>query len=73
MNPSSWSTLSQSLTWVVFYYARRGIIYKKKNRRREHTSVGDPDPHVFGILDPDPLVRGTDPDPYPAPDPSLFS
>ncbi len=36
-------------------------------------SVGDPepepdpqDPHVFGLLDPDPdpLVRGTDPDPY---------
>ena len=27
------------------------------------------DPHVFGLLDPDSLVRGTDP----APDPSLFS
>jgi hypothetical protein len=27
----------------------------------------DPDPHVFGLLDPDPLLRGTDPDP------SLFS
>ncbi len=25
------------------------------------TSVGDPDPHVFGLQDPDPLVRGTDP------------
>jgi hypothetical protein len=23
----------------------------------------DPDPHVFGLLDPDPLVRGMDPDP----------
>jgi hypothetical protein len=22
----------------------------------------DPDPHVFGLLDPDPLVRRTDPD-----------
>jgi hypothetical protein len=27
----------------------------------------------LGLLDPDPLVRGTDPDPDPAPDPSLFS
>jgi hypothetical protein len=29
-------------------------------------SVGDPDPqdpHVFGLPDPDPLVRGMDPDP----------
>ncbi len=37
------------------------------------SSVGDldPDPHVFRLRDPDPLVRGADPDP--APDPSLFS
>jgi hypothetical protein len=36
-------------------------------------SVGDPDsvPHVLGLPDPDPLVRGADPGP--APDPSLFS
>ncbi len=27
------------------------------------TSVGDPDPYVFGLLDLDPLVRGTNPDP----------
>ncbi len=27
------------------------------------------DPHVLGLPDPDPLVRGTDP----APDPSLYS
>jgi hypothetical protein len=27
------------------------------------------DPHVFGLLDPDPLVRGMDPDPNP--DPSI--
>jgi hypothetical protein len=33
-----------------------------------------PDPHVFGLLDPDPLVRGMDPDPDPAldPDPSII-
>jgi hypothetical protein len=30
------------------------------------TSVGDPDP------EPDPLVRGMDPDPASDPDPSLF-
>jgi hypothetical protein len=38
--------------------------------------VGDPDPHVLGIKDPDTLVRGAHPgpgaDPGPAPDPSLF-
>jgi hypothetical protein len=33
----------------------------------EERSVGDPDPDVFGLPDPDPLVRGADPDP------SLFS
>jgi hypothetical protein len=31
------------------------------------TSVGDPDPHVFGRPDPDPLVRGMDLDPDPGP------
>ncbi len=42
------------------------------------TSVADPDPHVLGLLDPDPdpLVRGMDPDPGPAldpdPDPSII-
>jgi hypothetical protein len=42
-------------------------------------SVGDPDmelntdPHVFGLPDPDPLVRGTDQAPDPAPDPSFYS
>ncbi len=42
----------------------------------DDTSVGDPDPqdpHVFGLPDPNPLVRDTDPDPNLAPDPSLFS
>jgi len=37
------------------------------------SSVGDPDPqdpHVLGLQNPDPLVRGTDLDP--APDPYLF-
>ncbi len=37
-----------------------------------HTSVADTDPHVSGPpgsgSDPDPLVRGMDPDPPPAPD-----
>jgi hypothetical protein len=41
-------------------------------------SIKDPDPHVLGLPDPDPLVSGADPDPLvrgadPAPDPSLFS
>jgi hypothetical protein len=37
------------------------------------SSVADPDqpdPHFLGLLDPDPLVRGIDPDP--APDPSII-
>jgi len=43
-----------------------------------HTSVQNPtyefpelDPHVLGLSVPEPLLRGTDPDP--AADPSLFS
>jgi hypothetical protein len=35
-------------------------------------SVWDPDPHVLGRQDPDPLVRGMDPDPDQALDSSLF-
>jgi hypothetical protein len=37
-------------------------------------SVPDPDSHVLGLPDPDPLVRGmdADPDPDPAPDPSII-
>jgi hypothetical protein len=30
-----------------------------------------PDPRVFGLPDPDPLVRGMDPDPALDPDPSI--
>jgi hypothetical protein len=43
------------------------------------TSVADPDPnpdppdpHVLGLLDPNPLVRGMDPDPNTALDPSII-
>jgi hypothetical protein len=43
------------------------------------SSVADPDlnpdpqdPHVFGLPDPDPLVRGMDADSDPAPDPSII-
>ncbi len=32
----------------------------------------DPDPRVFGLMDPDPLVRGMDPDPTLDPDPSII-
>ncbi len=38
---------------------------------KKKTSVPDlPDPHVFGLPDPDPLVRDKDPDP--GPDPSVI-
>jgi hypothetical protein len=33
---------------------------------RNLSSVADPDPHVFGPQDPDPLVKGMDPDPDPS-------
>jgi hypothetical protein len=37
------------------------------------TSVPDPpDPRVFGLPDPDPLVRGVDPALDPDPDPSII-
>jgi hypothetical protein len=35
-------------------------------------SVADPDPHVLGLPDPDPLVGGMDPDPALDPDPSII-
>jgi hypothetical protein len=35
-------------------------------------SFADPDRYVFGPPNPDPLVRGTDPDPDPVPDSSII-
>ncbi len=35
-------------------------------------NIADLDPYVLGLLNPDPLVRGMDPDPAPDPDPSLI-
>jgi hypothetical protein len=64
------------------YYEAKSLSYFDNNyetiiEQNQTTSVGnrDPDPgdpdtedpHVFGLPDPDPLVRGMDPDP------SLFS
>jgi hypothetical protein len=48
----------------------RGFESRKlsKTKDSKQTVFGDPD--VLGFPDPDPLVRGTDPDP--APDPSLL-
>ncbi len=56
---------------------------EKKTSLKPSASVADPNPdpinriHVFlGLQDPDPLVRGMDPDPDPAldpnPDPSII-
>jgi hypothetical protein len=45
--------------------------YKNPGVVSHRNSVPDPDPpdhHVLGISDPDPVVRGMDPDPNPAPD-----
>ncbi len=53
----------------MFLSPRSGVRDEKKNpdpgspTPAVFSSVGDPDPHVLGIPDPDPLVRGTDPDP----------
>jgi len=42
-------------------------------RRTISGSVPDPpDPRVFGLPDPDPLVSGMDPDPAMDPDPSVI-
>jgi hypothetical protein len=35
--------------------------------QEEYPDLDPPDPHVLGLLDPDPLVRGMDPDTDPAP------
>jgi hypothetical protein len=52
----------------------RGLIKSKAMKCKciKVIRVGDPDadpqdPHFLGILDPDPLVIGIDPDPAPAP------
>ncbi len=39
---------------------------------RDTTSVPNPDPHVLGLMDLDPLVTVMDPDPVPVPDPSII-
>ncbi len=37
-----------------------------KKTQKHFSIVADPDPYVLGLLDPDPLVRGMDPDPDPS-------
>jgi hypothetical protein len=54
-------------------WRKRLVLCLLCGRHRGSLSVGDPDPHVFGVPDPDPLVGGADPDPDQPPDPSLFS
>jgi hypothetical protein len=61
---------------VLQYYPRSQVkrLYSKHvheylGLHSIESSVADLDPHIFGHPDPDPLVRGTDPDP----DPSRFS
>ncbi len=46
-------------------------LHNRKSYFLLFSSLGDPDWHVLGLPDPDPLVRDTDPDLAPAP--SLFS
>jgi hypothetical protein len=61
-------------------FAAGSVTWRAKTTRLDsrqfsssRSSVGDPEPDpirmFLGLLDPDPLVRGMDPDP----DPSLFS
>jgi hypothetical protein len=57
---------------VPKFYRKKNDPFSSDQRREIWNRVGDPDPqdpHVFGLPDPDPLVRGMDPDP----EPSLFS
>jgi hypothetical protein len=51
-----------------FHDAALQLLSGIKPDLRENTSVGDPDPQVFGLPDPDLLDRSMDS----APDPSLF-
>ncbi len=44
-------------------YVRRCVYFKMDTI---DPSVADPDPSFLGLLDPDPLVRGMDPDPDPS-------
>ncbi len=61
--PRSWST-----TLHACEYQYRPA---KKYKHYVKNSVPDPDPRVFCLPDPDPLVRGMDPDPALDPDPSI--
>jgi hypothetical protein len=51
----------------VYILADKVSLYGQCSRQ---VAEPDPDPHVLGLLDPDPLVRGMDPDPNP--DPSII-
>jgi hypothetical protein len=51
--------------------AGAALCYPTQDRRRPHhflflVASSVPDPHVLGLPDPDPLVRGMDPDPDPS-------
>jgi hypothetical protein len=48
---------------VVLIKATKNKIFENESERHVACSVADPDPRVLGLLDPDPLVRGMDPDP----------
>ncbi len=52
---------------VTSYNGWIGIVKRSATAGFELSSVADPD--VLGLLDTDPLVRGTDPDPAKIPDP----
>jgi hypothetical protein len=58
---------------VVLMKATKNKIFENKSERHVACSVADPDPdpHVLGLLDPDPLVRSMDPDPAPDLDPYI--
>ncbi len=52
---------------VVLMKATKNKLFENESERHLACSVADPDPHVLGLLDPDPLVRSMDPDPAPDP------
>jgi hypothetical protein len=44
---------------VVLMKATKNKIFENESERHVACSIADPDPHVLGLPDPDPLVRGT--------------
>jgi hypothetical protein len=60
-------TLTECKSGSGFMLNNQLFLHLTNKKTQKHFSiVADPDPYVLGLLDPDPLVRGMDPDPDPS-------